>query len=82
MPNKKTIAFLKERNLACLPMHLSQFRNFLRKLTFFLGGIALTPLDFFLWKYIKTRVNDTADLKERIEQGIKTRHWKMFLMVL
>ena len=31
-------------------------------------------------------VNDTADLKERIEQGIKaikkTRHWKMFLIVL
>ena len=31
---------------------------------------------FFLWGYIKTKVykttvNDTADLKERIEQGIK-----------
>ena len=49
-----------------------------------------TPLDFFfLWRYIKTKVyktmvNDTADLKETIEQGIKTikmRHWKMFFMV-
>ena len=29
------------------------------------------PLDFFLWRYIKTKVNDTVDLKERIEQGIK-----------
>ena len=31
----------------------------------------LTPLDFFLWRYIKTKVNDTANLKEKIEQGIK-----------
>ena len=34
------------------------------------------PLDFFLWKYIKTKVykakvNDIADLKERIEQEMK-----------
>ena len=29
-----------------------------------------------------TMINDTADLKERIEQEIKTRHWKMFLMVI
>ncbi|CAF1240464.1 unnamed protein product [Didymodactylos carnosus] len=36
----------------------------------------LTPLDFFLWGYIKpkvykTKVNDIAELKERIEQEIK-----------
>ena len=36
----------------------------------------LTPLDFFLWGYIKakvykTKVNDIADLKERIEQESK-----------
>ena len=36
----------------------------------------MTPLDFFLWEYIKTKVyktkiNDIADLKERIEQEIK-----------
>ena len=36
----------------------------------------LTLLDFFLWRYIKTKViktkvNDIADLKERIEQEIK-----------
>ena len=34
------------------------------------------PLDFFLWKYIKTKVykakvNDIADLKERIKQEMK-----------
>ncbi len=38
----------------------------------------LMPLDFFLWGYIKTKVyktkvNDIADLKERIEQEIKAR---------
>ena len=27
----------------------------------------LTPLDFFLWRYIKTKVNDT----EKIEQRMK-----------
>ena len=42
---------------------------------------------FFLWRYIKTKVyktmvNDTADLNKKIEQGIKTRYWKMFFMVL
>ena len=36
-----------------------------------------SPLDCFLWRYTKTKVyktkmNDIADLKERIEQGIKT----------
>ena len=48
-------------------------------------------LDFFLWGYIKikiykTKVNDIVDLKEKIEQEMKTiikeRHWKMFLIVL
>ena len=51
----------------------------------------LTPLGFFLWGYMqtkvyKTKMNDIVDLKERIEQKIKTikkkRHWKMFLIVL
>ena len=50
----------------------------------------LMPLDFSLWGYIKTKVyktkvNDIAGLKEKIEQGIKAikkRHWKMFLMLL
>ena len=53
-------------------------------------SLDLMPLKFFLWGYIKTkvyktRVNDIADLNERIEQeikAIKKRHWKMFLMVL
>ena len=35
-----------------------------------------TPLDFFLWRYIKTKVyktrlNDIADIKERIKQEIE-----------
>ncbi|CAF1445158.1 unnamed protein product [Adineta ricciae] len=31
----------------------------------------LTPLDFYLWGYIKTSVNDIDDLKGRIEREIK-----------
>ena len=76
------------------PSHFSKVRTWLNeKFNGRRGGsISWAPrspdstlLDFFfLWRYIKTKVyktmvNDTADLMERIEQGIKTRHWKMFV---
>jgi hypothetical protein len=35
---EKSMWFLKEQKTSYLPMHLSQFRKFLRKLTFFEGG--------------------------------------------
>jgi hypothetical protein len=34
---EKSMWFLKEQKTGYLPMHLSQFRKFLRKLTFFEG---------------------------------------------
>ena len=35
---KEIISFLKDLKTSYLPMHLSQFRKFLQKLTFFEGG--------------------------------------------
>ncbi len=39
---EKPTWFLKEQKTGYLPMHLSQFRSFLRKLTFFEGGLKRT----------------------------------------